>query len=367
MRYLLWILLVAGMLLSAAAFGQPGEPPLNGPLVAFDTAAQDQAVLLEVETGRQRSLSFGPYAHRVWGFSPDGCRLLLTLSEGNGPARILTARLDGGDLREVFTPGTDEGAWDPSFSPDGRQIVFTLSKPESGFEATGGHSHRIALADATSGVVTIVSVSGDEHTPRWSPDGTQIAYTSYETDELGVRAADLWLASAGGSGRTRLTDFPAGSVTMPRWSPDGDLIGFIYSAEANRDTVWMIGAVAGALPTQLNFAPALALDLAWLPSGTAMLAVLRDFRGEVPNRVWQIPLTGVADYDAVLYPPTANLAYPDYPRFSSESDRLALRTTYALSLLALPGGQGGPLPGVEGNTPAVWSPAGFTGEAQCPA
>lgn len=364
-RVLLWILVGAWLTLGSAIVSQPGQPPLSGPIAAFDTAAQDRIVLVEAETGRQRTLTFGPYAHRVWGFTPDGCRLLLTLSDGTRPARIYTARLDGRDLREAVVLGADEGAWDPAFSPDGRQIVFTLSRPEAGFEATGGRSHRIALADAASGAVTALSVSGDEHTPRWSPDGAQIAYTSYEADEAGVRTADLWLARADGSERTRLTDFPAGSVTMPRWSPDGELIGFIYSAEANRDTVWMIGAAPGALPTQLSFAPALALDLTWLPSGTAMLAVLRDFRGELPNRVWQIPLVGAADYDAVLYPPSANLIYPDYPRFSSEGDRLALRTTYALNLLTLPGGQGEALADSAGNTPAAWSPAGFAGEAAC--
>lgn len=363
----LMVAVLSCFLVAASAFGQPGEPPLSGPLAAFDTAAQDRIVLLEAATGRQRELSFGPYEHRIWAFSPDGCRLLLTLSEGTDPARLFTARLDGGDLREAAAIGADEGAWDPAFSPDGRQLVFTLNRPEAGFEATGGRSHRIALADAFTGAVTTLSVSGDEHTPRWSPDGARIAYASYETDGVGVRTADLWLASADGSARTRLTDFPSGSVTMPRWSPDGELIGFIYSAEANRDTVWMIGAAAGALPTQLSFAPALALDLTWLPTGTAMLAVLRDFRNEVANRVWQIPLVGAADYDAVLYPPTAALTGPDYPRFSSEGDRLALRTTYALALLSLPGGQGGPVAGSEGNTPAVWSSAGFSSEAACPA
>ncbi|MFN8377923.1 MAG: hypothetical protein U0452_04555 [Anaerolineae bacterium] len=360
----LWIALSC-LLLTTTVIGQPGQPPLSGPLVAFDTAAQDQIVLVETETGRERTLSFSSYSHRVWGFTPDGCRLLLTLSEGNNPAHVFTARLDGGDLRELVEIGADEGAWDPAFSPDGSQLVFTLSKPEAGFDATGGRSHRIALADITTGAVMTLSVSGDEHTPRWSPEGSAIAYTSYETDEVGGRTADLWLASADGSERTRLTDFPSGSVTMPRWSPDGELIGFIYSAEPNRDTVWMIGAAPGALPTQLSFAPALALDLTWLPSGIAMLAVLRDFRGELPNRIWQIPLVGTADYDAVLYPPTANFDYPDYPRFSDQGDKLALRTTYALTLLTLPDGQGAPVAGSEGNSPAFWSPAGFAGEAAC--
>ena len=365
MRRLLLIVLSGWLLMGAPVLGQPGEPPLTGPLVAFDTAAQDKIVLVEAQTGWVRTLSFGPLDHRVWGFTPDGCRLLLTLSDGTAPARLFTARLDGGDLREAAALATEEGAWDPAFAPDGRQIVFTLNRPEAGFEATGGRSHRVALADAATGAVTAVSVSGDEHTPRWSPDGQWIAYTSYEIDEAGARAADLWLAAADGSRRVQLTNFPAGNVTMPRWSPDGDLIGFIYSAEPNRDTVWMIGAAEGALPTQLSFAPALALDLTWLPGGAAMLATLRDFRGEAANRLWQIPLVGTADYDAVLYPPAVPLAYPDYPRFSGVGDQLALRTAYALTLLRLPGGNGGPLDGFEGNTPPVWSPAGFTSEAAC--
>lgn len=367
MRVRLLALMACLLLAGSKAGAQPGEPPLGAPLVAFDTAAQDRISLVEPDGGRIRSLAFGPYAHRVWDFTPDGCRLLLTLSEGTAPARLYTARLDGSDLREAAALAADEGAWDPAFSPDGRQIVFTLNRPEAGFEATGGRSHRIALADAASGAVTTISVSGDEHTPRWSPGGARIAYTSYETDDAGMRAAELWMAAADGATRTRLTDFPAGSVTMPRWSPDGDLIGFVYSAEPSRDTIWMIGAAEGALPTQLSYAPALALDLTWLPAGTAMLATLRDFRGEVSNRLWQIPLVGIADYDAVIYPPAAALAYPDYPRFNPDGGRLALRTAYALRLLALPGGQGGPVEGAEGNTPAVWSPAAFAGEASCDA
>jgi Tol biopolymer transport system component len=358
-------ILILTLLLATGVVSQPGEPPLGAPLVAYDTAAQDRIVLAEANTGRQRALSFGPLAQRVWDFSPDGCRLLLTMSAGSAPARLYTARLDGSDLREAAALGAGEGAWDASFSPDGARILFTLSRPEAGFEATGGRSHRIALADAATGAVRTVSVSGDEHTPRWSPDGQWIAYAAYETDDSGARAADLWVANGGGGARTRLTDFPTGGVSMPRWSPDGDLIGFIYSAEPSRDTVWMIGNAAGALPTQLSYAPALALDLTWLPGGTALLANLRDFRGELSSRLWQIPLVGIADYDAQLYPPAANLLYLDYPRFYPDGGLLALRSAYALTLLALPGGEAAALPDSTGNTPPVWSSAGFEGEAEC--
>ncbi len=173
------------------------------------------------------------------------------------------------------------------------------------------------------------------------------------------------MVNADGTNKFRLTNFPVGSVTMPRWSPDGDLIGFVYSPSANNDTFWMIGAAPDAVPTQLSYEWVLALDLTWLPDSTALIASARDLQGIGENRLWHLPLTGNADQNAVQYITDRALSYLDYPRFSADGNWLAVRSEYALALVNTPDMAWTWLDLPLGNTPPVWSPAGFAGEASC--
>ncbi len=372
-------LLLICLLAFARVQAAPGSPPgslLEGPLVASDVAAQDRIMIYDVGTGAQRELTFGTGWQRVWDFSPDGCHILYTSSAGNAPASLYTARIDGGDARQLIAAGDGAGVWEPQWGAD--RIAFTQ------IDANG--DHRIAWIKPETGETGVYSVTGDEHSARWSPDGQRLVYASYEERAAGAdtfstaeptragsvnttqREADLWVVNADGMGKFRLTDFPVGSVSMPRWSPDGDLIGFVYSPSANNDTFWMIGSSANAVPTQLSYNWVLALDLTWLPDSTAMIASARDFQSVSENRLWHIPLVGNADTDAVQYINDPALSYADYPRFSADGQWLALRSEYALELYHTTEFTWQPISGsLLGNTPAVWSPAGFAGEAACPA
>src|SRR5689334_1670395 len=60
---------------------------------------------------------------------------------------------------------------------------------------------------------------------------------------------DLWIANENGSGVTRLTDNQARDV-FPRWSPDGSSIAFSSNREGNYD-VYVIPA-SGGKPRQLT-------------------------------------------------------------------------------------------------------------------
>lgn len=369
---ILSVLLTLTTLTTAAAPGFPTDLPLTAPVLGFETAQGDSLLLLDVTTGAQRELRLGAGFHRLWGFSPDGCRLLYTLNSAGATGQLYSARLDGTYARALVTmpeasPG-DWGVWDAQWSPAGDRIAFTMRQRDAERTLTGGWEHRIGWIPAEGGVPAFYSVSGDEHTPRWSPDGGWLAYTSYETGGEGasqVREAELWVVSADGITKYRLTNFPAGNVTMPRWSPDGELIGFVYSPSANNDTLWMIGNAPDATPTQLSYAPSLALDLTWLPDSTAMLAALRDFREIAENRLWQIPLIGIADQTAFLFADDPLARYADYPRFTADGRYLAARTEYALGLLDRTTGIWSLIDAPPANTPPIWTPAGFAGEAAC--
>jgi len=182
-----------------------------------------------------------------------------------------------------------------------------------------------------------------------------------------LREADLWVVSADAVTKYRLTGFDVGSARTPRWSPDGFLISFIYAPSPNNDQFWIIANQQGALQTQLSSAASLILDNTWLPDSTALLAAVRDFQGTAQNRLWRIPLVGLADTDAEQYPLDASLDYADYPRYSADGRWLALRTAYALALVDVGTDFSYRLldEDLSGNSPPVWSPAGFTGEADC--
>jgi Tol biopolymer transport system component len=140
----------------------------------------------------------------------------------------------------------------------------------------------------------------------------------------------------------------------------------VYSPSPGNDQFWMVGAEPGATATQRSAALSLALDLTWLPDGSAMLAAARDFRGVAQNLLWRIPLVGSADTDATPYLDDTAYPYADYPRFSSGGRWLAFRSAYALALLETATGETRLLDAITlGNTPPVWSPAGFEGELGC--
>jgi serine/threonine protein kinase len=93
-----------------------------------------------------------------------------------------------------------------------------------------------------------------------SRDGTWIAYTTYPDGEL-------WRARAGGSERRRLTEPPL-QAALPRWSPDGTRIAFAGKAPGRPWQVHIVSASGG--PVEI-LPPENVTDPGWTADGTAIL------------------------------------------------------------------------------------------------
>jgi Tol biopolymer transport system component len=97
-------------------------------------------------------------------------------------------------------------------TPPGR-VVY------SGKLKDGGHGIFVARADGSHAVA--VTSGPEDISPRWSPDGTQIAFTR----RVGDDETEIWVVNADGSD-TRALDREHTYAEHPRWSPDGQWIAY---------------------------------------------------------------------------------------------------------------------------------------------
>jgi TolB protein len=82
--------------------------------------------------------------------------------------------------------------------------------------------------------------AGDDAFPKWSPDGTKIAFWN-----RGAGNPEVFVMDADGSNPINLTNNPADDVAYD-WSPDGTLIAFDSDRGNNRD-IYVINADGSGL------------------------------------------------------------------------------------------------------------------------
>jgi Tol biopolymer transport system component len=174
--------------------------------------------------GNLERLTSSPGYDAECSFSPDGRQIVFS-SDRDGDPDLYVMNADGSNVRQLTNaPGYDGG---PFFSPDGKWIVFRSDRKQPEFLqlyviAADGR-HETALTDTV----------GVNWAPYWHPTQPYIVWTGADHSNPQARPNyDLWLmryelAPADGGGQrivpgpiTRLTDHLAADV-LPVFSPDG--------------------------------------------------------------------------------------------------------------------------------------------------
>ncbi len=229
---------------------QPDWSP-DGRRIGFVRYAGDalELHLLDLESGEVRLLTSGGQVNVEPRFSPDGTRLAFVSTEHNGRFHIFVARMEQGRLlgverltgetvtdRKRYYYGAADHEISPSWSPDGREILFVSNRGAS--YGAGGLWRMRAEPGAEPRPVL------DEETtwkarPDWSRDGRRVVYASYDRRQW----HNLWLTTPEGGAPFALT-FGEHDDTAPRWSPDGRRIAFV-SNRGGDTSLWVIEAVGG--------------------------------------------------------------------------------------------------------------------------
>jgi TolB protein len=159
-----------------------------------------QVFTIRADGGGLRQITSGRPGGANPAWAPDGKRVVMEHGKGLGLLDLRT-----GKIRQI----TNRANLWPSFSPDGRSIVFWTS--------TAAHGESLWIVDANGRHPRYVPHSEGGIEPVFSPDGSQIAV---------ARKGALFVVDVNGSGRTPLTKQSFGAAGKLDWSPDGSRILF---------------------------------------------------------------------------------------------------------------------------------------------
>ena len=159
--------------------------------------------------------SADPIMSPAW--SPDSRRIAYVSFEGNRSS-IFVQTLRTGNRIQVSSRAGVNGA--PAFSPDGRKLVVTLSDPD-------GNLDIYTLDIATRQTQRITTHRAIDTEGSWSPDGRYIYFTS---DRSG--GPQVYRVSANGGAAERVT-FEGSYNARPRISPDGKKLAMVHLQNGN--------------------------------------------------------------------------------------------------------------------------------------
>ena len=157
--------------------------------------------------------------------------------------------------RRYVTKIWDFGNFD--ISPDGRLLAYSANR----------EAHwSIYVRDLRSGREwALVKSDKPMRNPEFSPDGRWIAM---QADLDGDENFDLYVAPSKGGEPRNLTGHRMDDAS-PRWSPDGSKIAFISNRDRDRENVFVMSA-SGGDANQLTAIDEIVSEIAWRPEGTGI-------------------------------------------------------------------------------------------------
>lgn len=166
---------------------------------------------------------------------------------------VYTMNPDGSDVTNLTnSPSYD---FNSTWSPDGSQIAFTTDRD--------GNAEIYVMDQFGGNLINLTNNLASDGHPAWSSDGSKIAFRSDRNgnDEIYVMNFD-------GTGQTRLTN-NAAVDNLPAWSPDGTKIAFSSSRSGTYD-IYSMNANGTGLKRLTNN-PAEEIEPAWSPDGTKIV------------------------------------------------------------------------------------------------
>jgi len=233
---------------------------------------------LDTQDGRTRRMTSGGAVNLEPRFSPDGKRLAFVSTSYKGHFHIFIGRFEDGLLGDVWQLTSENVSTlpryyysevdheiSPAWAREGTEILFVSNRGH--IHGTGGFWEIKAEPGAEAREIHYEETNWKAR-PDFSPEGKRMVYASY----LGQAWHQLWVMPAGGGDAFPIS-YGAFDNVNPRWSPDGSKIAFISNRSGNT-SLW-VQTIPGGEETEV-----VATERKYLkPMGRISLSVV-DSRGK---------------------------------------------------------------------------------------
>src|ERR1700722_13825454 len=182
---------------------------------------------------------------RHWDAWSDGRRLQLfgmTLDQAglaNGPPLPLSRWIDGDIPSKPFG-----GREDFAFSPDGREVAFSVRAQRLGEPWSTNFDIYLVPADGGTPKNLTADNPAWDGQPAFSPDGSQLAYLAMDRPGFEADRFHLVLLNLKSGRKLPLTQNWDRSISSFAWSPDGKTL-FATTDHLGQHPLWAIDAVTG--------------------------------------------------------------------------------------------------------------------------
>lgn len=211
-------------------------------------------------------------------FSPDGKQMVFSWDGGieGGNFDIYIKLIGTGDPVRLTNSETDEIK--PVFSPDGKSVAFVRVFPTH---------NEIILISALGGSERVIYEKASYASVSFSPDGKFLAFAELEPSN---NAAGIFTINLQTGEKTKLTNPESPAVDhTPRFSPDGKNLAFVRYFNSFHREIFIIPATGGE-PRQLTSDAVRIYGLAWNIDSQSLF--FTSFRGGNQLNLWKILLNG---------------------------------------------------------------------------
>jgi TolB protein len=195
--------------------------------------------------------------------SPDGTKIAW-LSSPSGVAELYVMDVDGASPLNLSSQG--EGALlarDPTWSTNGRLAFMS--------ERDGQQDIYVVSADGSG--FAAISHNGGASKPTWAPGADDIAYQRIVEGNNDIYRAG---GTGGGGITTRLTNQPDFDG-VPKWSPEGSTIAYVSEQPSYRE-IWSMTVTGASEAVLVPATPTHILDFEWSVDGEQ---IVFEWSGEI--------------------------------------------------------------------------------------